>query len=319
MNSRLRLANRARSFFSGAQLVIVHEFHKPPYGGGNQFLLALEKEWKKQGLDVGRNRVGSRTRAVLFNSFNFEFDRLRKMKRDGLRMVHRVDGPISAYRGKDDEIDRRIWEINDELADATILQSQYSLNKNREMGFNFRNPVVIHNAADPDVFHPRNRAPFPSGKARIKLISTSWSDNVKKGTDVYAWLDSHLNWDKYEYTFVGRCNATFQNIRLVEAVPSEKLATILRDHHIFITASENDPCSNSLIEALSCGLPAVFRKSGGHGELVQGGGVGFEDREQIPSGLDKIADAYGDFQKCIAVSSIVNVASEYYRVLTAQD
>ena len=56
-------------------------------------------------------------------------------------MVHRVDGPIGVYRGFDDGTDRRIVEIN-ELADATILQSQFSLEKHRELGLELRNPVV---------------------------------------------------------------------------------------------------------------------------------------------------------------------------------
>ena len=90
----------------------------------------------------------------LFNSFNFDFPRLRRFARRGARMVHRVDGPIGAYRGFDDGTDARIAEVNAALASATIFQSEFSLAKHRELGFELREPVVIPNAVDPAIFHP---------------------------------------------------------------------------------------------------------------------------------------------------------------------
>ena len=51
------LARRARterdfrsSRGSGADVAVFHEFHAPPYGGGNQFLLALVGELQRRGL-----------------------------------------------------------------------------------------------------------------------------------------------------------------------------------------------------------------------------------------------------------------------------
>ena len=47
--------------------------------------------------------------------------------------VHRVDGPISNYRKKGIKLDKLIFIINKYLADATILQSNYSLKKTFEL------------------------------------------------------------------------------------------------------------------------------------------------------------------------------------------
>ncbi len=94
------------------------------------------------------------TTACLFNSFNFDFGRLRRFARDGVRMVHRVDGPIGVYRGFEDGTDERIAALNGAVADATVLQSRYSLEKHLELGFDLRAPVVIANAVDPAIFHP---------------------------------------------------------------------------------------------------------------------------------------------------------------------
>ena len=111
-----RLASRRDS----ADLAVFHEYAPPPSGGGNQFVAALVRELEGRGLDVEWNRISGGTPACLFNSFNFGFRRLRRFAREGVRMVHRVDGPIGVYRGFDDGTDRRIARINDELADATI-------------------------------------------------------------------------------------------------------------------------------------------------------------------------------------------------------
>ena len=128
----------------------------------------------------GRNRSPAGTPACLFNSFNFDFRRLRRFARRGARMVHRVDGPIGAYRGFDDGTDARIAEINAALASATIFQSEFSLEKHRELGFELREPVVIPNAVDPAIFHPpAEREPLEGRKVRV--VATSWSDNPAQG------------------------------------------------------------------------------------------------------------------------------------------
>ena len=180
-----------RSRGGRSDVALFHEFHRPPYGGGNQFLLALRGELERRGLSVEVNRLSGETPACLYNSFNFDFARLRRFHRPGVRMVHRVDGPIGTYRGFDDGTDRRIVDIN-AMADATILQSQFSLDKHRELGLRLRNPVVIHNTADPRIFHPpRDRVRHE----RLRVITTSWSDNPRKGADVLSWLDAHLDFE----------------------------------------------------------------------------------------------------------------------------
>src|SRR4051812_48341327 len=98
-------ADWLRSRRDRADVAVFHEFHPPPYGGGNQFLLALVRELEQRGLAVEVNRLSGATPACLFNSFNFDFGRLRRFARSGVRMVHRVDGPIGVYRGFDDGTD----------------------------------------------------------------------------------------------------------------------------------------------------------------------------------------------------------------------
>jgi glycosyltransferase involved in cell wall biosynthesis len=299
---------------SDSDISFFHDFVPPPTGGGHQFLRALWREFERRGIRLENNTISKTTRACLFNSFNFNFKHLRQLRRPGCRMIHRVDGPLAVYRGFDDGTDRKIFELNQKIADVTILQSQFSLTKHLELGFDFVRPVVIPNAADPEIFHSLGRLPFIDNR-KIRLISVSWSDNLNKGAPVYQWLDDHLDWGRYEYTFVGRSPVCFQNIHTLSPITSEELAKELRQNDVFVTASRNDPCSNSLIEALACGLPALYMDSGGHSEIVGEAGFAFQAAEEIPNLLSRLIDEYSQRQALIRLPSIAETADKYLRVM----
>jgi len=295
-----------------ADLAVFHEFHPPPYGGGNQFLLALVGELERRGLDVERNCVSGRTPACLYNSFNFDFDRLRRFWRADVRMVHRVDGPIGVYRGFDDGTDARIASIN-ALANVTILQSEFSRAKHEELGIALRNPIVVHNTVDPAIFHPPVEGVGPG--ERLRVIATSWSANPRKGGDVLGWLDDNLDSDAFEVTFAGNTELSFGRINVVAPLPSGELAELLRAHDVYLATSRDDPCSNALLEGLACGLPAAFLRSGGHPELVGDAGLGFDAPEELPAVLSKLRDELVERRARIAVPTLQEVADRYLEAL----
>jgi glycosyltransferase involved in cell wall biosynthesis len=306
--------DRIRARRAAADLAVFHEFVQPPSGGGNQFLRALAGELRRRGLAVEVNRISRDTSACLFNSFNFDFPRLRRFARADCRMVHRVDGPIGVYRGFDDGTDRRILEINGDLADATIVQSRYSLERHIELGLELRNPVVIPNAVDPVLFHAPERHEPLDGR-RVRLIVTSWSDNPNKGANTLAWLDRNLDWSRYEMTFAGRPPIGLSRIRSIGPLRSAALGDVLRSHDVYVAPSLNDPCSNALLEALACGLPAVYAASGGHGELVGEAGLPFTAPEEIPAALDRLIAEFDLRRAAIATPPLADVATRYLAVL----
>jgi glycosyltransferase involved in cell wall biosynthesis len=288
-------ADWLRSRRGRADLAVFHEFAPPPYGGGNQFLLALIGELESRGLVVEANRLSGATPACLYNSFNFDFRRLLRFARDGARMVHRVDGPIGVYRGFDDGTDRRVVDVNRELADATILQSEYSLEKHHELGLDLRNPVVIRNSVDPAIFHP--------GPARDPL------------SEVLEWLDRNLDFDSFHFTFAGRTQARLERIQVVGPLASDPLAELLRAQDVYLASSRDDPCSNALLEGLACGLPAAFLRSGGHPELVGEAGIGFDDPEELPDVFARLAAELDQRRAEIRVPALADVADRYLEVL----
>jgi glycosyltransferase involved in cell wall biosynthesis len=293
---------------------VFNDFEPPPYGGGNQFLLALVGELERRGLDVELNRLSGATPVCLFNSFTFDFVRLRRFARDGVRMIHRVDGPIATYRGFDDGTDRRIIGINEELADATVFQSRWSLDMHRELGFDLRAPVVVPNAVDPSIFHPPTHREPPAGRP-LRVVTTSWSDNPRKGTDILQWLDRRHDQRRIELTFVGNTQSSFERVRVVRAVPSREVAEILRAHDVYLAPSRDDPCSNALLEALACGLPAAYLRSGGHPELVGEAGIGFDGAEELPALLECLREELEARRAAIRVPALADVADRYLEAL----
>ena len=300
---------------SSPSVSVFHDFHHPPYGGGNQFMLALTAELERNGYKIERNKLSDSTEVCLFNSFNFDSRKLLTSRNlDNTLMIHRVDGPIDKYRGDDRGVDSEIWKINQSIANATVFQSQYSLDAHVELGMQFQQPTVIKNSVDSTIFFP-SKKDLSNKSGKIKLISTSWSDNINKGALVYRWIEQNLDWNRFDYTFVGRSPIQFKHINMISPVDSASLADILREHDIFITASVHDPCSNALIEALSCGLPAIGARSGGHPELIGEAGYLFDDKKDILGLIDDLVDNYQQAQNSIKVPTLSEVGHSYMRVM----
>jgi glycosyltransferase involved in cell wall biosynthesis len=315
VSARVRTELDLRSSRPGrADLAVFHELAPSPSGGGNQFLRALEGELRRRGLAVEENRISGGTRSCLFNSFNFDLHRLRRFARGDVRMVHRVDGPIGVYRGYDDGTDARIAAMNAELARATVCQSRYSLDAHRRLGIALAEPVVITNAPDPAIFHPPAERE-PSGGRRVRVVASSWSDNPRKGVDVLRALGATADPGRYELTFVGRAPAGLTGWTTIGPLASDALADLLRGQDCYVASSLDDPCSNALLEALACGLPTLYRRSGGHPELVGEAGIGFDGPDDATACLARLATELDARRAAIVVPALQDVADRYLEVL----
>jgi len=288
------------------------DIQESPWGGGNQFLKALRCIYRDQGLYAEELE---QAKIVLVNSHHFgSIENLQRLfsflqNNPDTTLIHRIDGPVTLIRGKDEGTDNLIFRFNELFAAGSIFQSQWCIEHCRSLGMKIDIPYqIIFNAPDPKIFYP---AHDKKAHGKIRLMATSWSANPIKGFDVYHWMDENLDWDKYEMHFVGNSDIEFKNIIHTQPVDSKKLADLLRQHDIFVTASRADPCSNSLIEALHCGLPALALRDGGHPELIGEGGILFKKAEEIPALLEKFYVNIPDYQLKINLPSLDEVAQSY--------
>lgn len=270
----------------------------------------LKKEFLTEGI---YEENPEKAEVILFNSHHFLKGVFKLKKKFPEKIfIHRIDGPIGLYRGRDKIIDRIIFKFNNLLADGTVFQSHWSKEQNQKLyKANNKYETVIHNSSDIAIFNRQNKKAF-NAQEKIKLIAVSWSSNIKKGFDVYRYLDENLDFSKYEMTFVGNSPVEFKNITHLKPMPSADLAAVLKLSDIYITASQKDPCSNALIEALSCGLPAVALNDGGHTELVQKAGQLFENKQDVIRKIENVAGNYQYYQSQIPEFSIKKSGEAYH-------
>ncbi len=280
-----------------------------PRGGGNQFLKSLKKYFIKNDQYTDDANLAD---VYLFNSYQYIEETIRiKHKFPDKLFIHRIDGPMRLYNKPGDKRDQITNYANKYLADATIFQSTWSKRKNLESGLiKNRFEKIIINAPDQEIFNPKGKKPFSSDR-KISIVSTSWSANPMKGFDVYQWMDLNLDFSKYEMRFIGNSPLKFANVRIIPPLTSHDLADELKSSDIFITGSKNDPCSNSLIEAMHCRLPVIALNSGGHPEITRNGGELFNTTEEIPDLLERIVNNYKQYQNQIDLPTIETVGKHY--------
>lgn len=292
---------------------IYYQMKDSAFGGANQFLKALKVFLVSQNVYAESIEEAD---IVLFNSMiPYEEIFEAKYKYPEKIFVHRVDGPCKLYNNMSDKRDDMVYRLNNIVADATVFQSEYSREKSLEMGCpRGKYETTITNACDKGIFYSNDNKESFVGR-KLKLIATSFSDNWKKGFKTYQWIDENLDFNRYEMTFIGKAPCTFNNIKHLSPMDSKSLADMLRRSDIYITASENDPCSNSLIEAMACGLPVLALNSGGHPELVGKRGEVFNKVIEIPSLLDKIEENYTVYRNSERYADMENVGEQYVEFL----
>lgn len=287
---------------------------EPPYGGANQFMLALAGALRRRGHTV-RDNVARGVGVHLLQAVWFDIERFRRARgASGVPVIHRVAGPISLARGFDREKDDLCFALNAEVASVTVFQSAWSLAATLGLGYRPVAPIVIPNSADPAFFHAEGRLAFRRARP-VRLIATSWSDNERKGHDIYRWLEDHLDPGRFELTFVGRTRERFVRAHVIPPVGSEELGRLLRAHDVFLFASRVEASSNALVEALACGLPALYAGTSSNPEVVGFGGLPFMEREEIPEQLERLVAHYEAYQAAISVPTLEETVDRYVEII----
>lgn len=292
------------------KIKILYEFKEGPYGGVNQFLKALKLCFEKDGLYTTNIEEAD---AVLFNSSNNVREVIQaKIQYPNKIFIQRIDGPTKLYsRRASDTRDIVTNLMNYYIADATIFQSDYSRNANKIRGLKHNDfEITIKNAPDESLFYKHPNKELKAGE-KVKIVATSWSSNWNKGFEVYQFLDDFLDYNQYEMYFIGNSPIKFNNIIHLQPMKTAQVADFIRESDIYITASQKDPCSNSLIEAIFCGIPVIAFRDGGHPELVGEQGELFDRKEEIPLLLDKIVENYSDYIKKNHPWSMSETAQKY--------
>ena len=285
-----------------------YKFENGPWGGGNQFLKALYNELNNDSLITESPENAD---AIIFNAHqNIQEVLLLKQRFPKKLFVHRMDGLYKLYNNENDERQDLSIAINESVADLTVFQTEWALNEYTKEGFDTQRPhSIIINAPNCDLFKPP-KSKFYHQKTR--LVCTSWSINKNKGFNYYKYLDENLDFSKYSFTYIGNDpGIDFKNIKKIGPLSSVELSQELINHDIFITASKHECCSNSLLEAMSCGLPAIGLDSGGTPELIKEGGELFKNEEELEEKINLVSLKLFSYINSLNVKNINKIKDEY--------
>ena len=241
-----------------------------PEGGLYTFLRYLRRYLAARSIAHVSDLAGEYD--VLFvNSFVVPCEDIRAAKErlPNLRVVQRVDGSGRDY-GRTDDADHRQARVN-LLADLTVYQSEYGrYATRRKYRVLSRNGPVIHNPVDTGAFCPEGRTMALAGARRVAHVA--FSTNPRKGADdLYQVAADHPDVD---FHLVGCYEDApgFHNLHLHGLLSHDRLPAFLRSCAALAFFSENETCSNVLLESLATGLPVLYKDSGGNRELVGEGG-----------------------------------------------
>ena len=273
------------------------------WGGGNKFVSALIKELKKNKHEVIHHLNDNDIDLILIidprkylANINYGAGAVLKyilFKNPNSVVVHRIN---ECDERKNTKLMNFFLRTTNFCADHTVFVGSWLKNL-RVWDKRSTNHSVILNGSDKTFFNSKKGSKWNNLKP-IKIITHHWSNNYNKGFDIYKYLDKLLfekNWRNiFEFTYVGNIpnNFTFHNAKHIQPKYDKELSNILKKHHIYLTASINEPGGNHQNEGGMCGLPILYRESGCMKEYCHGYGVSFKDQYDIEKSLKLIIKNY---------------------------
>ena len=280
-----------------------------PWGGGNQFAKSLSAFLIRQGHEVGH----------ALDRPDLDLILLTEPRRSSASSAF-TDGDVWSYRARHprtlvvhrinecDERKNTRWvnkrlAVANRCADHTVFISSWLRDLFHGHGYPIAEPSVILNGADRAVFRPEG--PGWDGTGRLKIVTHHWSSNANKGFDIYRRFDELLAQpefgDRFAMTYIGRVPAdvTFRHVAVEAPLSGRALGESLAQHHVYLTASLNEPAGMHHIEGALCGLPLLYRTSGALPEYCRGYGLPF-DESSFDERLLEIRARYAELKPALA-------------------
>jgi len=154
----------------------------------------------------------------------------------------------------------------------------------------------------------------------IRLVTHHWSPNYKKGWDFYKFLDEHLNFDHFEFMFIGNLppEIKFKNIKYHTPMTQEQLIDELPRHDIYISGSIEETGGNHVLEAMACGLPVLYHANGGGiKDYCEDYGYEFQSTNGLMDGINLIINNYKMFKERVLTytATLDNVIERYVEII----
>lgn len=237
---------------------------------------------------------------LLSNAQYLSYCSLNRIKKNNIPIVLNQNGVFYSGWYK-----KRWKQMNENMAlpyhkaDYVFWQSNFCRRSaDKFLGKREGKGEVLYNAVDTSIFYPKN---IKKDKSILKLLVTGKMDgdnfyrihNIIKAGKILK--KQNIN---FVINFAGRIDkknltksyVLIKELKLEKYInflgpyTQEKAPEIYRNSDIYLIMNYLDPCPNTVIEAMSCGLPVVYSASGGVLELVGNkAGIGIPVKENWKS------------------------------------
>jgi len=290
-------------------------------GGPSTFMENLERYLKEKQFNYYSNFRHLKKSCGIFFPVSFDKYFLDFFKQNSFPVIQRLDGVYypSKHGQAFEELNRDIKDIYQNYSEYIIFQSSYSKQQCFEM-FGEKHPEkysVIINGADKKIFFPslinnNEKTPIPE---IFQIITTGSFRNIDMIEPVILALDRLIENYKFILTIAGpvpndkiRQVIKRKYIRHISKASLIQVAGYLRASDIMIYSHLNPPCPNSVIEAVSCGVPVTGFKSGAMKELL------FFADDLLADVPDKIFQEYSDFDPGLLKEKIEYTFNNYTEI-----
>ena len=249
-------------------------FHNYKYiGGPSTFMRNLKAYLDKTGF---RYTNSAEKTTSLFFPIKHDIESVKEIKHRGGKIIQRLDGIYypSKHGEKYLEINRPTKEIYQNYSDHIIFQSEYS----RRQVFALVGEIpankysIIVNGVNKSIFYPSEKQTPLNGK--FIFVTTGNFRNIDMIEPVVKAFDELQTRFDFELHIIGPiANNDIKHffrrkyIHCHGTKTLHEIAKLLQQSHVFIYSHLNPPCPNSVVEAISCGLPVVGFNSGAMSEL----------------------------------------------------
>jgi len=185
------------------------------------------------------------------------------------------------------------WEKKAWQNACSVITNSEDLKRTAVMA-DFRHDIdVIENGVDCNFFKPVKQRKKRENKIKILTVGRlNKIKNINLIITALKGLDASLtivgNGPELENLKLLTAKLNLQNkVKFLGQQPQEKLQKIYQCHDVFVLVSKNEGMSNTLLEAMSSGLPVVVTRTGGSTKLVQGNGfiVNAKNKKELQKAL----------------------------------
>ncbi len=280
-----------------------------PWGGGINFFRQLKNFLEKKNIDVVSNLIEDDIDIILLTeprrfteSSSFSHIDIKnyidKVNRNTL-VVNRIN---ECDERKDTRGLNKFLMNSSLVSDHTVFISNWLKDLFLDQGFSNMNYSVIHNGADEEIFYPINKLEKTAEK--FKIVTHHWGANANKGIAAYKTLDllleNHNFKSEFEFTFIGNLpkNIILKNTKVLKPMNNLEIASYLRNCHIYLTGSINEPAGMHHIEGALSGLPILYIESGGITEYCKNYGIQYTV-DNLEEKLAEIKNKYKEYKKSL--------------------